>query len=200
MLKLKAALLIAVILALFSSGAATVEPTGPIAQQPTASLLQHITIGVARRPCDPAQVKSFALGKQPLEAVLAQVEVRSNSEKPIASIKLGWRIYAGDSSKAQFESCDSEPTEKVLASGWTQPIPLVQLEPKAIVTIGINPLPVVLGYENQTIIVDRPFVTLEDLRPLAVDGKLVPPGKYALLMFVSEAHYLDGTAWTSPLR
>lgn len=200
MLKLKAALLIAVILALFSSGAATVGPTGPIAQQPPASLLQHITIGVARRPCDPAQVKSFALGKQPLEAVLAQVEVRNNSEKSIAAIKLAWRIYAGESSRAQFQSCDAEPSEALLASGSTQLISLVELVPKAVVTVGINPLPVVYGYESQTVIVDRPFVTLDDVRPLAVDGKLVPPGKYSLVVFVSEAHYLDGTTWTSPLR
>ena len=176
-------------------------PAGVLAQQPPASIRQHITIGAARRPCDPAEIKSFSLGKGPPESVLEQVEVRSNSAKRIAAIKLAWRVYAAvESRKAAFESCESELSAPILASGSTDVIPVTYLEPKASVTIAINPLPVVNGTENHTAFIDRPLVTVDDLRPLIAHGKPVAPGKYGLVIFVSEVQYTDGTAWASPLR
>jgi len=172
-----------------------------VAQQPALSLRQSIIIAVAHRPCDPVQVRRFALGKQPPEAVLAQIAVRNASDKPIKSLTVGWRVYAEvESRKAAFESCESELSARVLASGSTNVIPVTYLEPKASVTIAINPLPVVNGPEGRTSFIDRPLVTVDDLRPLIVDGKPVAPGKYGLVVFVSEVQYTDGTTWASPLR
>src|SRR5258705_2392151 len=63
------------------------------AQELPSSVRQRFTIFPAFRPCDPAQVKTFSLGRQPLEAILAQVTVENRSEKTIVAVKLRWNVY-----------------------------------------------------------------------------------------------------------
>ena len=169
------------------------------AQKSTALIRQRFDIFTAMRPCDPAQVKMFSLGRQPLDAILAEVTVENNSEKIISAMKLVWRVYRGDEGrKIVFASCPPKsPTVGVLLTGTTDVIQMKSLGAKQTSTIGINPLPVQTSAAN-TVFVDRPFVTVDDVKSLVISRDNPEySGKYALILFVSEIQYDDGTRWTS---
>jgi hypothetical protein len=50
--------------------------------------------------------------------------------------------------------------------------------------------------ENKTIFVDRAFVTAGDVKPLILKESLKAE-KYMVIIYVSEIHYEDGTAWAA---
>ena len=163
------------------------------AQELPSSVRQRFTIFPAYRPCDPAQVKTFSLGRQPLEAILAQVDVENRSEKTIVAVKLRWNVFEQqEGSKVSLASCppDSRSGE-VFLTGTSDLIQLTSLNPKEITAIGINPLPVPTS-ALKTVFVNRPLVMVDDVKSVAVGST----GKYALVIYVAEVHFNDGTRWT----
>jgi hypothetical protein len=185
------------LLLLFASMVITLGPNAH-AQESTLLLRQRVIIFPAFRPCDPAQVKMFALGKQPREAILAEVTVENHSEKIISAMKLGWRVYGEEEGrKISLASCSpNSASAEVLLTGTTDVIQLTSLSPKETSTIGINPLPAPTS-ATKTVFVDRPLVTVDDVKSLVMDSdNRVSTRKYALVIFVSEIQYNDGTRWT----
>ena len=180
-------------LLLFFAGMVMILLHNASAQELPSSVRQRFTIFPAYRPCDPAQVNSFALGRQPLEAILAQVTVENLSEKTIVAVKLRWNVYEQqEGRRVSLASCppDSRSGE-VFLTGATDMIQLTSLNPKEITAIGINPLPVPTS-ELKTVIVDRPLVMVDDVKSDAIGST----GKYALVIYVAEVHFNDGTRWT----
>jgi hypothetical protein len=185
------------LLLLFASKVITIGASAP-GQEPTLLLRQRVIIYPALRPCDPAQVRMYSLGRQPLDAILAEVTVENNSEKVISAMKLGWRVYREqDARKISFASCPpNSASAEVLLTGATDVIQLTSLSPKETSTIGINPLPAPTS-ATKTVFVDHPFVTVDDVKSLVEDrDNPVSTGKYGLVIFVSEIQYNDGTRWT----
>jgi hypothetical protein len=163
------------------------------AQESPSSVRQRFTIFPTSRPCDPAQVKGISLGRQPLEAILAQVTVENLSEKTIVGVKLRWNVYEQqEGRRVSLASClPNSPSAEVLLTGATDIIQLTSLNPKETTAIGINPLPVPTSASN-TAFVDRPLVMVDAVKSVAVGST----GKYALVVFVSEVEFKDGTRWT----
>jgi hypothetical protein len=170
-----------------------------LAQESTASLRQRFTIFPALRPCDPARVKAFSLGKQPLDAILAEVMVENNSDKIISAVKLRWRVYGEkEGREMSFASCPPKSASVgVLLTGTSDVIELTSLSPQETATIGINPLPTPT-LAVKTVFVGRPLVSVEDVKSVATDrNSPTSVGRYALVIFVSEIRYNDGTTWTA---
>src|SRR5258705_7854722 len=163
------------------------------AQELPSSVRQRFTTFPAFRPCVPAQVKTFSLGRQPLEAILAQITVENRYEKTIVAVKLRWNVYEQQEGvRVGLASCppDSRSGE-VFLTGTTDMIQLTSLNPKEITAIGIDPLPVPTS-ALKTVFVDRPLVMVDDVKSVAVGST----GKYALVIYVAEVHFSDGTGWT----
>jgi hypothetical protein len=58
------------------------------------SIRQRFDVLTANQRCNPALVKLVSLGRQPREALLAQVTVENLFDKTITAVKLGWKVYA----------------------------------------------------------------------------------------------------------
>src|SRR5688572_21456043 len=159
-------------------------------QESSLSVGQHFIVVPAYRRCEPAEVKFISTGHQPKEAVLAQVTIENRSDKVIAAVKLGWRVY-GDTEgmRISTSSCAAPaPSAEVFWSGTTPLIQLEALGPKETSHIAIAPLPVSIP-ADKTVFVDRAFITVDDL------AFLTAANKYTAVVFVSEIHYADGTRW-----
>ena len=133
------------------------------------------------------------MGRQPKEAVLAQVTIENRSDKVITAVKLGWKVYGEQEGlKISISSCDAPPpAAEVFLGGTTPLIKLDTLGPKETAHIAINPLPVPSA-ADKTVFVDRAIIGVDDLKSLAAK-------KYTAVVFVSEIYYGDGTRWVAAL-
>jgi hypothetical protein len=106
--------------------------------------------------CEPAEVKFVLMGRQPKEAILAQVTIENRSDKKITAGKLGWRIYGErEGMKISLSACAAPlPSAEVFVSGTTQLIQLEALGAKETSILSIDPLPVPMP-ANKTVFVDR---------------------------------------------
>ena len=146
------------------------------------------------RSCNPAEVKGFGLGKQPLEVMLAQVIVESRSEKMISAVKLSWKVYPEDEGlQIVTRGCAPPSVPKPLLSGGTDFIDVQALPPKETTIIGTDPLPV-LQPGARTIYVPSPFMMVDDVK-LVVENKKAEGRKYLVVLFVSEIRFGDDTKW-----
>ena len=146
------------------------------------------------RFCNPAEVKGFGLGKQPLEVMLGQVYVESRSEKAIGAVKLGWKVYEFEEGiRIAISKCEAPAAPEALLSGGTDFIDLAALLPKEITIVGIDPLPVPQP-GKRTIYVSRPFMTVDDVK-LVVDSQKAVSNRYVVVLYVSEIRFVDGTQW-----
>lgn len=146
------------------------------------------------RFCNAAEVKGFGLGNQPLEVMLAQVYVESRSEKVIAAVKLGWKVYESEAGlRIATSRCEAPAAPEALLSGGTDFIDLEALPPKETTIIGTDPLPV-LQPGKRTIYVARPFVTVDDAKPV-VDIQKGESKMYVVVLYVSAIRFGDGTQW-----
>lgn len=164
-------------------------------QQPAVSVRQRFVVVPANQRCQPAAVKTVSFGRQPADALLAQVTIENRSNKAIADVKLGWRVYNfPEGTHVSLAFCDTQrPSAEVFLSGVTPVIQLEGLAPNETGTISINPL-VVPSTATKIVFIDHPLLTAEDVKSLPLDSP-TPIVKYAVVMFVSEIHYADGTAW-----
>jgi hypothetical protein len=165
------------------------------AQGRQPSVRERFVFLPAYRQCHPVEVKGFALGKQPPDVLLAQVIVGNRSDKTVAAVKLGWRVYTyADGSSVAHSPCDNPPSVEPLLAGTTGLIQLNALAPKETSNISTNPLILPVS-ATRTVFVDRPFLTAEDVKSLPLDG---PPDKikYTAILYVAEVQYTDSTTWT----
>ena len=164
-------------------------------QQPTVSVRQRFVIVPAVQRCQPAEVKTVSFGKQPADVLLAQVMVENHSDKAISELQLGWRVYNyPEGTRVNLAFCDAQPeSAEVFLSGATQLIQLEGLAPKETGTISINPL-ILPSTATKTFFIDHPLLTAADVKSLPLDSP-TPIIKYAVVVFVSEIHYADGTTW-----
>ena len=158
-------------------------------QESSFSIRQRFSVIPAYRGCDPAEVKLVAFGRQPKEAVLAQVAIENRSDKVVAAVKLGWKVYDDQEGKRIGHSpCGAPaPSTEAFLIGTSPLIQLEALSPKETSNIGIDPLPIPRS-ATKTVFVDRPFITVDDVKSL-------PLNRYTVVVFVSEIHYEDGTTW-----
>ncbi|HKO96587.1 MAG TPA: hypothetical protein VJU86_06335 [Pyrinomonadaceae bacterium] len=161
------------------------------AKDQESSVRQCISVVPAYRRCEPAEVKFVSMGRQPKEAILAQVTIENRSDKIITAVKLGWRVYSEEEGlKISLSSCTAPPpSAEVFLSGATPLIQLDVLGPKETSHIAIDPLPVPVP-ADKTVFIDRAIISVDDLKALTAN-------KYAAVVFVSEIHYGDGTRWTT---
>lgn len=165
------------------------DPQNAKGQESSSSVRQRFNVVPAYRRCEPAEVRFVSTGHQPKEAVLAQVTIENRSDKVIAAVKLGWRIYGDkEGMRISISSCSAPaPSAEVFLSGTTPPIQLEALGPQETSHIAIAPLPVPIP-ADKTVFVDRAFISVDDIRSLTAN-------KYTVVVFVSEIHYADGTRW-----
>ena len=166
-------------------------------QEKPPSIRPRFAIVPAAQQCQPAWVKYTSFGRQPQDALLAEITVENLSTKRMTEVKLGWKVYNyPEGFKVQLTYCDPQPTYgEVLLSGTTQSVKLDALAPKETCTIGIKPLP--LGARStKTVFVDQPLLTAEDVKSLPLDGDPLK-AKYVVIMYVFEIRYDDGTSWTA---
>lgn len=164
------------------------NPQNAKGQESSLSVRQRLNVVPAYRRCEPAEVKFVSTGHQPKEAILAQVTIENRSDKVIAAVKLGWRVYGDkEGMRISVSSCTAPaPSAEVFLSGTTPLIQLEALAPKQTSHIAIYPMPVPMP--DKTVFVDRAFISVEDVTSLTAN-------KYTAVVFVSEIHYADGTRW-----
>ena len=164
------------------------DPQNAKGQESSSSVRQRFTVVPAYRRCEPAEVKFVSTGHQPKEAILAQVTIENRSDKVIAAVKLGWRVYGDNEGlRISISSCAAPaPSAEVFLSGTTPLIQLEALGPKETSHIAIYPMPIPMP--GKTVFVDRAFISVDDIKSLTAN-------KYTAVVFVSEIHYSDGTRW-----
>lgn len=169
------------------------------AQQIERAIRQQFLFYPGFRYCHPAEVKGFGLGKQPLEVMLAQIYVQSRSEKVISAVKLGWKVYDFSSGmRIATSGCEAPVSPAALLSGGTDFIDLQALPPNETTIIGTDPLPVLQPGER-TIFVTRPFMTVDDVKPV-VENEKGEGRKYLVVLYVSEISFEDGRKWMMPAQ
>ena len=170
------------------------------AQQRPLTIRQRFTIVPANQRCQPASLKYISFGQQPADALVAQVTVENRSDKTLTAVKLGWKVYDQvNGTKMQIGFCDAQPPEaEILLSGSTQLIQLEALALKETANVSIDPL-VISTPATKTIFIEHPLLTANDVKSLPLTDP-TPVSKYAVVMFVSEIHYADGTTWEIPTK
>ena len=159
------------------------------------TIRQRFTIVPANRRCQPASLKYISFGEQPDDALVAEVTVENRSDKTLTAVKLGWKVFDEvNGTKMQIGFCDAQPPDaEMLLSGSTQLIELEALASKETADVSIAPL--VVGVPaTKRIFIEHPLLTANDVKSLP----LTDPTRvtiYAVVMFVSEIHYADGTTW-----
>jgi hypothetical protein len=176
-------------LMLFTFALCFAPPEKVKGQESSFSIRQRFGVIPAYRGCDPVEVKLVAFGRQPQEAVLAQVTIENRSDKVITAVKLGWKVYDEQEGRRMgLSPCSAPvPSVKALLTGTTPLIQLEALGPKETSNIGINPLPLPRS-ATKTVFVDRAFISVDDVKSLTQD-------RYKVVVFVSEIQYGDGTRW-----
>ena len=165
------------------------NPQNAKGQESSLSVRERFNVVPSYRRCEPAEVKFVSMGHQPKEAILAQVTIENRSDKVIAAVKLGWRVYGEkEGMRIGLSSCAAPaPAAEVFLSATTPLIQLEALGPKETSHIAIDPLPVPMA-ADKTVFVDRALISVDDI-------KFLTAIKYTAVVFVSEIHYADGTRW-----
>ncbi len=165
------------------------------AQQRPLTIRQRFTIVPANQRCQPAALKFVSFGRQPANALVAQVTVENRSVKTITAVKLGWRVYSyPEGTKEGLAFCDTQSSStKVLLSGTTPLIQLGALAANETSNVSINPI-VIPTPATKTVFIDQPLLTADDVKSLPLDDP-TPVIKYSVVMFISEILYADGTTW-----
>lgn len=152
--------------------------------------------------CHPVEVKAASIGAEPAEVLTAQVNIESFSAKPVTAVKLAWNVYRMNAGlRKRSSGCDDNPkSAETFLSGSTPLIQLGQLAEKETVNIGINPMPYKYP-ATKTVFVEQPIVAWHEVKVLTSDGtRDTFKDDYALVMYISEIHFADGTRWTGEIK
>lgn len=155
-----------------------------------------------RAGCHPVEVKFVSLGGQPLDVLLAQVTIENFSAKPVTAVKLGWDVYKRDVGvRRSLSPCDVTSDEsEVILSGITPLIELGVLLQGETVNIGTNPLKILVP-ATKTYFVEHPIITWDEAKSLTDDGtRKTLKDDYAVLLYVSEINFSDGTKWEGKVK
>lgn len=178
---------------------------GQVGVQEAQSSKKHFTVlgyYPSPIPCHPVQVRAVSIGNKPPEVLTAQVTIVSFSAKPITAVKLAWSVYRLDvAMKKRRSACDvyPEPAETFL-SGTTPLIHLAQLAQKETCHISTYPL-LINSPATKTAFVEQPIIAWDQVKSLTLDGtRNTFKDDYAVLVYVSEIHFEDGTQWTGGIK
>lgn len=152
--------------------------------------------------CHPVEVKAASIGAEPAEVLTAQVNIESFSAKPVTAVKLAWNVYRMNAGmRKRISGCDENPRPaETFLSGSTPLIQLGQLAEKETVNIGINPMPYKYP-ATKTVFVEQPIIAWDEVKSLTSDGtRDTFKDHYALVMYISEIHFADGTKWTGEIK
>jgi hypothetical protein len=163
-------------------------------EQQLRSIRQAFVVMPAYHGCSPVEVKGIYLTGLPLEVVLGQATVENRSAKVITAVKLGWKVHLFPKGAIQDFQCGIPSPDRTLLAGGTPLISLGTLEPNETCHIGPNPLISKLP-ASKTVFVDFPIIAARQLTSLPVDN-VSKVAKYAVALYVSEIHYVDGTIWS----
>jgi hypothetical protein len=152
-------------------------------------------------PCHPVEVKAVSLGTEPPEVVTAQVNIESFSVKAVTAVKLAWNVYRMNAGLRKGSSgCEENPRAAESFLSGSTPLIQVQLLEKETVNIGINPMPYKYP-ATKTVFVDQPIIGWDAVKSLTSDGtRDTFKEDYALVMYISEIHFADGTKWTGEIK
>jgi hypothetical protein len=152
-------------------------------------------------PCHPVEVKAASIGTEPPEIVTAQVNIESFSTKPVTAVKLAWNVYRMNPGlRKRVSGCEDNPRAAESFLSGSTPLIQVQLLEKETVNIGINPMPYKYP-ATKTVFVDQPIVAWDAVKSLTTDGtRDTFKEDYALVMYISEIHFADGTKWTGEIK
>jgi hypothetical protein len=152
--------------------------------------------------CHPVEVRVASIGAFPPEVLTSQVVIESFSEKPVTGVKLRWDVYnlAVARQKTLF-SCNATPeAADIYLSGIT---PLIQVghfangEVYNITSIQGMTFPLA----TNNIILNRPIIGWDEVKGLTLDGtRATFKGNYAVIIYVSEIQFEDGTRWEATVR
>jgi hypothetical protein len=151
--------------------------------------------------CHPVEVKAASLGTEPPEVVTAQVNIESFSTKPVTAVKLAWNVYRMNPGlRKRGSGCEENPRAAESFLSGSTPLIQVQLLEKETVNIGINPMPYKYP-ATKTVFVDQPIIAWDAVKSLTSDGtRDTFKEDYALVMYISEVHFADGTKWTGEIK
>lgn len=153
-------------------------------------------------PCHPVEVKAASIGAESPEVLTAQVNVESFSAKPVTAVKLAWNVYRMNPGlRKRVSGCEENPrAAESFLSGSTPLIQVGELLEKETINIGINPMPYKYP-ATKTIFVDQPIIAWDAVKSLTSDGtRDTFKDDYALVMYISEVHFADGTKWTGEIK
>jgi hypothetical protein len=153
-------------------------------------------------PCHPVLVRAVTIGTKPPEVLTAQVTIVSFSAKPVTAVKVAWSAYKFDvAMKKRKAACDAnpEPAETFL-SGTTPLVHLAHLADKETYNISTYPL-LINKPATKTAFVEQPIIAWDQVKSLTLDGtRNTFKEDYAILVYVSEIHFADGTEWTGGIK
>lgn len=152
--------------------------------------------------CHPAEVRIVSSGPRPRGAVIPQVSIQSFSPKPIAAVRLGWNVYRSSVATRRVTApCDAELEEVEASLSGTSPlIQIGHLADNETCSIGADPL-IVQTPSTVSVAIERPIVSFDELVPLLAQGTgYTFNDDYAIVVYVSEIRFVDGTEWRGSMR
>jgi hypothetical protein len=170
-----------------------------VAQEADGSIRTRLVLVQADQKCHPAWLKFLSFGRQPKDAVLAQVTVENTSDKVITAVKMDWKVYAYPDRTNMWQAFCGPQRDKaeVLASGSTPLYEIGVLVPKGMCNIAIDPVPApppMTPAVTTNVTVDRPMITAADLKDLRPNDP-PPKIKYVVVVYLSQIRYDDGSSW-----
>ena len=177
---------------------------GQVGAQEAQSSKKKITVVSYHGPagCHPVEIKAISIGAEPPEVLTAQVTIKSFSATPVTAVKLGWNVYRWNVGiKKRWSGCDDSPeSAETFLSGTTPLIQLGQLAQKETCNISTNPLRIKWP-ATKTVFVEQPIIAWDQVKPLTLDGtRDTFKDDYAVVMYVSEIYFADGTKWTGEIK
>jgi len=198
----RATLVLFAFLTLVAQSSMGQEPARDASKQPQ----NGITILAYARPPnshDPVEVKMVSTGSEPKGSVIPLATIESFSAKPIAAVRLGWNAYRKREGikKALLRPLAAGENAEVFASGITPLITIGSLAEKEVCEISADSLRRHTAGAAKTVLVNQAIVSMDDIKSLRGAPMVhVFNVDYAIVVYVSEVHFADGTEWKGTIK
>jgi hypothetical protein len=198
----RATLALLVFLTLFAQSSIGQELARDASKQPR----NGITILVYARPQDshdPIEVKMVSNSSAPKGSVIVLATIESFSAKPVAAVRLGWNAYKESEGmkKALLRPLAAGEDAEVFASGTTPLIPVEVLAEKEICEITADSSRRQTAGATKTVLVNQAIVSMDNIKSLRGEPMVhVFNDDYAIVVYVSEIRFVDGTEWKGTIK